>query len=301
MELAYLNAVVRSTTLPPFDPWFAGGLLNYYYWGYFVVSNIIKVSGILPYIAFNLAVPMFFALSITGAYSVVYNLTEGLRKRQVISQESALPGVNFSMPGADRLPRWRRWVWSPVAAGVNAGIFIAAIGNLDGILQISQNAWNSIANGTPFPGFDFWRSSRMLPNLEHIDPNWLAFWVPDKISENSEVSFHITEFPFFTFLFADLHAHMMAIPFTLLVIGLGLNLVVGLKVSGWLWVFAATMTLGLGLGSLWLVNSWDFPSYLILTIGLLLLAIPSGSGTLAGRLTLFALLEIGRASCRERV
>ena len=136
----------------------------------------------------------------------------------------------------------------------------------------------------------------MLPNLEHIDPNWLAFWVPDKISENSEVSFHITEFPFFTFLFADLHAHMMAIPFTLLVIGLGLNLVVGLKGNGWLWVFAATMTLGLGLGSLWLVNSWDFPSYLILTIGLLLLAIHSDSGTLAGRLTLFALLVGGVVS-----
>ena len=293
MELAYLNAVVRSTTLPPFDPWFAGGLLNYYYWGYFVVSNIIKVSGILPYIAFNLAVPMFFALTITGAYSVVYNLTEGLRKRQVISQESALPGVNFSMPGADRLPRWRRWVWSPVTAGITAGIFVSVIGNLDGMLQIIQNTWNLIVNDTPIPGFDFWRGSRMLPNLEQIDPNVLAFWVPAEILEHSEVSFHITEFPFFTFLFADLHAHMMVIPFTLLVIGLGLNVVVGLKSGNAIWVFTTLITLALGLGSLWVVNSWDFPPYVILAVALLLLAVYLPDRTVVSRLALFVSLAIG--------
>ncbi|MEE3013733.1 MAG: DUF2298 domain-containing protein, partial [Chloroflexota bacterium] len=138
--------------------------------------------------------------------------------------------------------------------------------------------------------FDFWRSSRMLPSLENIDPSPLAFWVPERIPGYSDVSFHITEFPLFTFLFADLHAHMMVIPFTLLVIGFALNLVVGLKGGGWIWTASATVALALALGSLWVVNSWDFPSYLILTMVLLSLAVYFAGGTFIERLILFALL-----------
>ena len=295
MELAYLTAVVRSTTLPPFDPWFAGGFLNYYYWGYFTIASVIRVTGILPTTAFNLAVPMFFALTITGAYSLVYNLTEGVRQRRAAGHEVMVPDIGIlpsTTPGDER-SRWKQRVWSPVGAGLMAGLFTAVAGNLDGMVQIVQNSWRKVVDGAAFPAFDFWRSSRMLPNLENIDPNPLAFWVPEKLAEFSDVSFHITEFPFFTFLFADLHAHMMAIPFTLLVIGLGLNLVVGLKDGGWLWTIVSATALALGLGSLWVVNSWDFPSYLILTVGLLSLAVYFTEGSRGEKLALLAVLAAG--------
>ena len=79
MELAYLNAVVRSNLFPPYDPWFSGGYLNYYYWGYFLVSLPVKISRVLPTTAFNLAIPTFFALSVSGAFCLAYNIACKIR------------------------------------------------------------------------------------------------------------------------------------------------------------------------------------------------------------------------------
>ncbi|MCH7713614.1 MAG: glycosyltransferase family 39 protein, partial [Chloroflexi bacterium] len=286
MELAYFNAVIRSTSMPPFDPWFAGGYLNYYYWGYFIPAVLVKVTGIIPTTAFNLAVPLFFALTVTGAYSLVYNLAEGVRRGREHESEST---------GYRGRRSWRPSLASPMAAGLLGGVFIAVMGNLDGIVQIAQGVWRKALDwGAPFPAFDFWRSSRMMPvNQENFDPSPLAFWVPDKIAGSPEIAFHITEFPFFTFLFADLHAHMMVIPFTLLVIGLGLNLVAGLSRQGRAWTIIASIALGLALGALWVVNSWDYPSYLILVLALTALAVYFRPGPTNTKVILAALLSVG--------
>ena len=282
MELAYFNAVFRSTALPPYDPWFAGGYLNYYYWGYFVIACVNRVAAIVPTTAFNLAVPLFFALTVTGAFSVGYNLADGVKRAGIRRPLTGFGDGGGAMPGRGRklLP--------PVFCGLAAALFVAVIGNIDGIVQIVQGVWAVTAGGEAWPGFDFWRSSRMIPPLDSFEPPSLAFWLPDYIPGDAGSSWHITEFPFFTFLFADLHAHMMVIPFTLLALGLGLALVVGLRNGGAGWTAVAGAALAVALGALWAVNSWDYPSYVILMLGLIALAALFTRNRPRNKLLLFA-------------
>jgi YYY domain-containing protein len=231
MEMAYLNAVVRSTYMPPYDPWFAGGYINYYYFGQFIVASLIKVTGILPEVAFNLAVPLFFALTTVGVFSLVYNLAEGTRRSRGMARGRA----------------------SPVLAGLAAVFFVALMGNLDGIAQVVQGLARVWGDNQPFGTFDFWRSSRL-------------------ITPGDGQGHEITEFPFWTFLFADLHAHMMAIPFTLLSLGIALN--VALRLKDGLGLSARAfhlLALALAVGSLRAINAADYPTYLIIGVAAILI------------------------------
>ena len=56
MDFSYFNAVLKSTVFPPYDPWYAGGYLNYYYFGFVIAGVLVKWLGIVPSIAYNLII-----------------------------------------------------------------------------------------------------------------------------------------------------------------------------------------------------------------------------------------------------
>lgn len=230
MDFAYLNAVLRSSIMPPYDPWFAGGYLNYYYFGQFLVADMIRLTGIVPSIAYNLAVPLIFAFTVTAAFSIIYNLTSlTITARKGDASKAR----------------------SPIIAGMVAALLVAVAGNIDGLVQFLGGARFVFGDTLPERMFDFWRSSRMFA----------------RDSAGNE----ITEFPFFSFLFADLHAHMIAIPFALLAAALSAATFLRASAREAMWQhWGRIAVLGTVIGALRIINAWDFPTQLLLAGGAVL-------------------------------
>ena len=76
MDFSYFNAIIKSTTFPPYDPWFAGGYINYYYYGFVLVAMPVKLLGIVPSLAYNFILPTLFAIVALGAFCVGWNLLD---------------------------------------------------------------------------------------------------------------------------------------------------------------------------------------------------------------------------------
>ncbi len=128
-------------------------------------------------------------------------------------------------------------------AGLFAMFMLVFAGNLYPAAVISAHAlgvnstqWGSV------PGIiDYWGASRIIPDT-------------------------ITEFPYFSFIFGDLHAHAIAIPFVLLAITLILNFYFAKRISPLAFIF-----LSLSAGSLFVINSWDYPTYAALFVMVLVI------------------------------
>jgi uncharacterized membrane protein len=73
MDFAYFNGVLRSTVFPPLDPWYSGGYINYYYFGYVIVGAPVKLIGLNPSVAYNLIIPALYAMTGIGVFSIAYN------------------------------------------------------------------------------------------------------------------------------------------------------------------------------------------------------------------------------------
>lgn len=267
MDFAYLNSVLKATYFPPQDPWFAGGAINYYYFGFVFIGTPIKALGIDPAVAYNIAIPTLFAMTACGAFGLGASF---------YASRAGLTANAIASPSTRRLKR-------AVVTGLIAAIFAVFIGNGDQIRVVGP-AWQTlggIEHGVASPralvsGVLRWLGGAPLP----IAP-WWPYWNPTRPAP--EVM--IAEFPHFTFLYADLHAHMMAMPIAYLALALALAFACGAR--GW-----PALTLGaIATGMLWPTNAWDYPPYLLLGIAGLLLGSAAQAGAAPGRAQRDALMS----------
>jgi YYY domain-containing protein len=259
MDLSYFTAVLKSTTFPPYDPWYAGGYINYYYWGFVLVGVPVKLLGIVPAIAYNLIIPTIFALTGLGAFSIGWNL---FAKKQLHEDEN---------PEVIRANTFRSNV-----AGIFSIFSVLIMGNLGTIRMIWQGLQRIVAPGGVidhanifnrflwfFQGLGKFFTGSALP---FGIGDW--YWIPSRALPNEP----ITEFPFFTFIYADLHAHLIALPITILIIGWGLGLLLNkwkwntdIGIKPWVYAIITLAFGGMSVGYLRAANTWDFPTYLLLS------------------------------------
>ncbi len=206
MEFAFFNAVLKTPAFPPYDPYFAGGIMNYYYYGYQILAVLTKLTGLKPTIVFNLAAPTLFALTVTGVFSLVYTLAAKLRRRAA---------------------RWQ----DGLGAGLLAAFIVAIMGNLDGGLVIFRKlaaaSPSQFTSGVPGLQTLVRAAAAILPAISgQVHLPAYNYWDPSRV-----IPYTINEFPFWSYLFADLHPHMIGISFTVLFLALAYELLARKAVS----------------------------------------------------------------------
>jgi len=216
-----MKSMMRSTTLPAQDMWYAGKTFNYYYGGQYFAVFLTKLTGTNVEITYNLMRTMIAAFAFVLPFSLI---------RQMLK---------------DRMKLKNHREWIAEAGGILAGIGVSMSGNLHYIiygvilrlLKIREDYW--FPDSTRYIGFD--------PAVEGDET--------------------IHEFPSYSFVLGDLHAHVINVFLVLLVLGILYAWIKTNKEKSW--KQKEIGVLGLLLGMFLFSNTWDFMIYYVVICGTL--------------------------------
>lgn len=282
MEQAFISAILNSTSFPPKDPWLSGYAISYYYFGYVLIAMLIRISGVIIGVGYNLTSATWFALTATAAYGLTADLVAFWKRGKEGSNANLFTETQKAVGRT---------------AGILGSILILIVSNLEGLLEVLHTKgvfWLIAADGSMFSAFWKWLgildlvdpppSNVIVSNgsvlqqitawFQSLEPTrYLAWWRGSRVVRDLSINGNgieiIDEFPFFSYLLSDLHPHVLAMPFDLLAIAICLNLFIAASENSWpnwkplqwlkTWEFWLT---ALVLGSLAFINTWDFPIYI---------------------------------------
>ncbi len=260
MDFSYLNAVIKSTVFPAYDPWYAGGYINYYYYGQILIGLPMKLLGVIPATAYNILLALWYGMLSVGVFSLAWNITKAIFGRE-------------STEGKMRVFDLAFW------AGLAAMLVVGFLGNL-GEVKLFSDAIKTLGSGGQAiaDGNLVQKIQWLLVGIGKVFRGEILpisagswYWNPSRTIPGEP----ITEFPFFTFLYGDFHAHLIAMPVVVAAMGWGLSLLMSRgqwhikpkkNIAGAILGFLVG---GLIIGALKPINTWDFYTFMILNFVIL--------------------------------
>lgn len=240
MDYGFMEAMMRSKTLPATDLWYSQGKINYYYGGQYFAVFLTKLSGAKVELTYNLMRTFVAGLAFAMPFSLVHQMvTDRLGKTR---------------------SRWKKAL--PSVTGILAGISVSIAGNMHYVVY-----------------------GQIIPFIQKLKGEEVSsYWFPDAtryIGFNPDVEDKtIHEFPCYSFVLGDLHAHVVDIMFVLLILGLlyaWMKKVRTTELSGesmsrrkfWKKQLLMPQLLATGalLGMFHWTNYWDFVIYFVVTCG----------------------------------
>lgn len=233
MDYGFMTSMMRSNYMPPEDFWFSGSHLNYYYVGQFIATFLTRLSFVEVSYGYNLMLMMTGAFAFVLPFSIVYNM---------ISRYSEKKGKKSRL-------------WAGIG-GLLGGSGVCIAGNMHYpiyglIIPTIKNITNKVKTN-----YSYW-----FPNAtRYIGYN----------PETNDKTIH--EFPAYSFILGDLHAHVINILFVLTILALLLS---------WLYKhndrYRETRTvkgellnpqiilIGFFIGLFHTTNFWDYPIYFVVS------------------------------------
>lgn len=201
MDYGFMMSMIRNSELPANDMWLSGYSINYYYFGQYIYAFLTKLSLITPSVAYNICMCCSIALPFSMCFCIGQMLMDTAKEN----------GVNC-----------------PKSLGTIAGILTAfaamIFGNSHSFYYDEESIGNGLLDIFTSMGFDVGRTDHFFypDSTRYIGHN------PDSAlieGIRNGGDYTIEEFPFYSYLIGDLHAHVCSIINVLLIIALAVCLI----------------------------------------------------------------------------
>ena len=249
MDYGFMEAMMRSTSLPATDIWYSQGHINYYYGGQYFAVFLTKLSHTKVELTYNLMRTFVAGLAFAMPFSLVYQM------------------MADRMKGQQKSERIRKGL--PYISGFTAGIAVSIAGNMHYVIYAVIIPWIEKLTGQEVSSYWFPDATRYIG------------YNPYREEDRT-----IHEFPCYSFVLGDLHAHVVNIMFVLLVIALLYVWLRGVRKKtvpaetsmkdGNFWkeqlLMPHLLVVSILLGMFQWTNFWDFVIYYVVTLGTVLFA-----------------------------